>query len=57
MKSILCAQENAWRLKSKATWLKCGDSNSKFFHKVASYNRLKKSIWSIKDEGGIVIQG
>jgi hypothetical protein len=44
---ILREQENAWRLRSRATWLKSGDSNTKYFHKLATYNRSKKSIWSI----------
>jgi hypothetical protein len=55
--SILRSEENAWRLRSRATWLKSGDSNSKFFHKVASFNRYKKSIWSIKNAGEEVIRG
>jgi hypothetical protein len=49
--SLLHSQEIAWRLRSRATWLKSGDSNSKFFHRVASYNRQKKRIWSIKSDG------
>jgi hypothetical protein len=55
--SILTSQENEWRLRSRATWLKSGDSNTKYFHKVASYNRLRKSIWSIMNTGGEVIRG
>jgi hypothetical protein len=53
--SILREQENAWRLRSRATWLKSGDSNTKYFHNLASYNRSKKSIWSIDniDKGTI----
>jgi hypothetical protein len=48
--SILREEEKCWRLRSRATWLKWGDSNSKFFHKVASFNRNKKLIWSIESE-------
>jgi hypothetical protein len=55
--SILQYEENAWRLRSHATWLKSGDSNSKFFHKVARYNRNKKIIWSIKNNREEVIRG
>jgi hypothetical protein len=53
--SILREQENAWRLRSRATWLKSGDSNTKYFHNLASYNRSRKSIWSIDslDKGTI----
>lgn len=49
--SILLAEEFAWRLRSRATWLKSGDSNSKFFHKVVSFNKHKKLIWTIKSRG------
>jgi hypothetical protein len=40
--NLLKAEEFAWRLRSRETWLRSGDSNSKYFHKVASYNRKKK---------------
>jgi hypothetical protein len=55
--SILREEENCWRLRSRATWLKSGDSNSKFFHKVASYNRNKKFIWSIESERAGLLRG
>jgi hypothetical protein len=52
---ILREQENAWRLRSRATWLKSGDANTKYFHKIATHNRSKKSIWNIDctDKGPI----
>jgi hypothetical protein len=53
----LHAEEKAWRLRSRATWLKSGDSNSKYFHNVASYNRNKKLIWSIKNSREELIRG
>jgi hypothetical protein len=49
---ILREEENSWRLRSRATWLRSGDANTKFFHKVASFNRNKKFIWSISSEFG-----
>jgi hypothetical protein len=54
--NILIAEEFAWRLRSRETWLRCGDSNSKYFHKVASHNKQKKMIWSI-NKGGTEIRG
>jgi hypothetical protein len=52
-----------WRMKKdgasgvRATWLKWGDSNTKFFHKVANLNRNKKLIWSIAQENEDPISG
>jgi hypothetical protein len=50
--TLLREEENRWRLRSRATWLRSGDSNTNFFHKVASFNRNKKYIWSISSEYG-----
>jgi exonuclease III len=47
---ILREEEQRWRLKSRATWLNSGDSNTKYFHRVASHNRDKKLIWSIMNQ-------
>jgi hypothetical protein len=47
--TLLREEEFAWRLRSRATWLKNGDSNTKYFHNVASHNRQKKLIWSINN--------
>jgi hypothetical protein len=57
-KALLLDEEKRWRLRSRATWLKWGDSNTKFFHKVANLNRNKKHIWSIEqgNEGPIRCQ-
>jgi len=51
---ILRGQEELWRLRSKAIWLSSGDSNSKFFHRVASNNRSRKHIWEISDDSGSI---
>jgi len=54
---ILREQENAWRLRSRAMWLKSGDANTKYFHKLASFNRSKKSIWTIDNNERGPIRG
>jgi len=49
---MLQADEIRWRLKSRATWISSGDSNSRFFHRFASHRRNKKLIWEIESENG-----
>jgi hypothetical protein len=49
---ILLLEEDYWRQKSRAIWLKCGDRNTIFFHKFASARRNQKHIWEINDESG-----
>jgi hypothetical protein len=47
---MLLADEERWHQKSWATWIKCGDKNSKFFHRFASFRRNKKHPWEVMDE-------
>jgi hypothetical protein len=54
---FLMVEEESWRQKSQAIWIKSGDKNTKFFHHYASYRRNKKFIWEIKDEAGKVHLG
>lgn len=42
-------EESTWRKKRRALWLKEGDRNIKFFHKVANHRREKNAIWRICD--------
>ncbi|KAL5549387.1 hypothetical protein UlMin_004618 [Ulmus minor] len=42
-------EERYWRQRSKDTWLKCGDRNSKFFHQKASACKSKKFIVGLID--------
>jgi hypothetical protein len=50
-------EEECWRLKSRATWIKSGDKNTKYFHSFASHRRNKKYLWEIKDDEGQVHLG
>lgn len=50
---FLKQEEASWRLKSRATWLKEGDKNTKFFHRFANSRREKNSIWKISDGQGL----
>jgi len=49
---ILGREEAAWRLKSRALWVKCGDQNTHFFHNYASHRRNHNAIWALKDANG-----
>eukprot|EP00253_Pinus_taeda_P003921 PITA_03921 len=48
----LCKQEEIfWRQNSRVKWLKEGERNTKFFHRLTLANRAHNRISSIKDEG------
>jgi hypothetical protein len=49
--------EEYWRQKSRATWLKSGDRNTKYFHKFANERRNNKHIWEIGDDIGRTYRG
>ena len=51
--TILLEREEAWRLKSRAIWLECGDENTKFFHAYARRRKAANTIWCLKDEEGL----
>nr|XP_016434734.1 PREDICTED: uncharacterized protein LOC107761081 [Nicotiana tabacum] len=48
---LAIAQETSWWQKSRALWLKEGDSNTKFFHRVAVANRRRNFIESLVVDG------
>jgi hypothetical protein len=41
---LLRGEEETWRIRSRVTWIKSGDSNTKYFHKMASFNRNQKHV-------------
>ena len=41
-----------WQLKSRTKWAHLGDSNTKYFHMLASRRRNQNSIWSLCDDDG-----
>jgi hypothetical protein len=52
---ILRGEEEQWRLRSRALWLTSGDKNSRYFHKFASFNRVRKHIWKINNGHGDIV--
>ena len=51
-KKILDHYLLTWQLKSRAKWALYGDSNTKYFHALASGRRNQNSIWSLLDDEG-----
>jgi hypothetical protein len=54
---ILKYNEEKWRQRSRAIWLKSGDSNTSFFHKFANQRRIHKHIWDLIDDDGNQVKG
>ena len=48
-------EEIHWRQKVKVKWVKEGNCNSKFFHKVANGRRNRKFIKFLENERGLVL--
>ncbi|KAK1282851.1 hypothetical protein QJS10_CPB22g00667 [Acorus calamus] len=51
MLKILSMEEEEWRIRSRALWLKEGDNNTRFFHKLANQRRRTNRIVAIKSRG------
>lgn len=49
---LLLVEELDWRIKSRATWIAEGDSNTKYFHHFVAYRKQKNTIWDLTDAGG-----
>uniref|UniRef100_A0A2N9HYC0 Protein kinase domain-containing protein n=1 Tax=Fagus sylvatica TaxID=28930 RepID=A0A2N9HYC0_FAGSY len=50
---LLLLEEIKWRQTSRATWLREGDKNTKFFHRVANSNRRFNSIEHLVVDGAV----
>ena len=48
-------EEIHWRQKVRVKWVKEGDCNSKFFHKVANGRRNRKFIKELENESGLML--
>jgi hypothetical protein len=50
--SLLLQEEMWWSQRSRVLWLKHGDKNTSFFHKIASHRKKKNKIDAITDRMG-----
>ncbi|XP_019244358.1 PREDICTED: uncharacterized protein LOC109224226 [Nicotiana attenuata] len=48
LQQIATAEETSWRQKSRCLWLKEGDKNTKYFQRMANYNRRSNIIDRLK---------
>ncbi|CAL1377121.1 unnamed protein product [Linum trigynum] len=53
---LLIMEEISWRQKSREIWLKRGDKNTNYFHKMASYNRRRNLVSNIR-VNGVLVEG
>ena len=52
LEDLLLKEEVHWRQKSRVKWIKEGDCNSKFFHRMTNGRRSRKFIKSLISERG-----
>ncbi|RVW96745.1 putative mitochondrial protein [Vitis vinifera] len=55
VEDLLLKEEVHWRQKSRVKWIKEGDCNSKFFHRMANGRGSRKFIKSLISERGVTL--
>ncbi|KAJ9685197.1 hypothetical protein PVL29_017290 [Vitis rotundifolia] len=55
LEDLLLKEEVHWRQKSRVKWIKEGDCNSKFFHRMANGRRSRKFIKSLISKRGVTL--
>ena len=53
---LLVQEDQHWKQRAKAHWLKDGDQNTKFFHNMASWRQKRSSISKLRNEEGDTIK-
>ena len=56
VENLLSLEEISWRQKSRMLWIKEGDNNTKFFHKVANSRRRFNHL-SFLEMDGVIYEG
>lgn len=46
-----------WAQRARSSWLKHGDRNTSYFHRLATQKQKKKTINKLEDESGVKIEG
>ncbi|RVW86537.1 putative ribonuclease H protein [Vitis vinifera] len=55
LEELILREEIHWRQKARVKWVKEGDCNSKFFHKVANGRQNRKFIKVLENDRGLVL--
>ena len=55
VQELLIREEKMWRQRSRISWLKEGDRNTRYFHSKASHRRRRKSLVVLRLENGDLI--
>jgi hypothetical protein len=55
MSRLLAQEEDFWQQRLKIYWLRDGDTNSRFFHVMASSKRRRNDILEIQNKDGAMI--
>ncbi|RVW46188.1 Transposon TX1 uncharacterized 149 kDa protein [Vitis vinifera] len=56
LEELILRDEIHWRQKARVKWVKEGDCNTKFYHKVANGRRNRKYIKELENERGLVLK-
>ena len=56
LEELILREEIHWRQKARVKWVKEGDCNSKFYHKVDNGRRNRKYIKELENERGLVLK-